>query len=271
MNLVEELRGKGYNVYVDNFYTSTALFLDLIQRGFGACGTVRLTRRGLSPEFKNKKLAKGEIYAERTYDDSILCLKWRDKREVALLSTFHDDSFVEKRRRTRLAPDGTEVVKKPIAIEDYNQSMGGVDKADQLVLYYGYAHRAMKWWKRVFFHMLDLALVNAHILFNATNEAKKTQLEFRIAVAEGLLRDYERLSVRHYTAPQVSLPLRLSERAFPEPIPKDTPSGGRPQCEVCRAQKKKRSQTQYRCKLCHVPLHLYPCFEVYHTKLHYDK
>ena len=41
--------------------------------------------------------------------------------------------------------------------------------------------------------MLDLALVNAHILYNATNEAKKTQLKFRVAVAEGLLQDYERL------------------------------------------------------------------------------
>ena len=33
----------------------------------------------------------------------------------------------------------TEVVKKPITIEEYNQSVGGIDKANQLVLYYGYA------------------------------------------------------------------------------------------------------------------------------------
>ena len=271
VSLVEELSHKGYNVFCDNYYTSPALFCDLLQRGFGACGTVRLNRRGLSTEFKTRKLAKGEVYAERISDDSILCLRWKDKRDVSLLSTFHDDTFIEKRRRTRQAADGTEVVKKPNVVEAYNQSMGGVDKADQLVLYYRYAHRSTKWWKRVFFHMLDLTLVNAHILYNTTNSTKQSQLDFRIAVAEGLLQGHTRPTPTHYTAPQVTLPLRLSERAFPEPIPKETPCGGRPQCEVCRARKKKRSQTQFRCKLCHVPLHLHPCFEIYHTKLHYNK
>ena len=47
-----------------------------------------------------------------------------------------------------------------------------------MVLYYGFAHRSIKWWKRVFFHLLDMAIVNAHILYNASSEAKMTQLEF---------------------------------------------------------------------------------------------
>ena len=37
----------------------------------------------------------------------------------------------------------------------------------------------------------------------------------------------------------VDLPLRLTERPFPEPIPSDTPHGGRPRCEVCRSIKKR--------------------------------
>ena len=41
-------------------------------------------------------------------------------------------------------------------IDDYNLHMGGVDKSDQLVLYYGYSHRSQKWWKRVSFRLLDL-------------------------------------------------------------------------------------------------------------------
>ena len=186
---------------------------------------------------------------------------------MAMLSTFHDDSIVDKRRRTHLTPEGTEVVTKPTVVEDYNQSMGRVDKADQLVLYYGYAHRSAKWWKRIFFHMVDLALVNAHILHTATHESKMTQLEFRVAVAERVLDGHERQPTRHRTALQMSLPLRLTKRAFPEPILKDTPCGGHPRCGVCRARKKQRSQTQYRCKTCHVP---HPCFELYHTKLHYN-
>ena len=44
-----------------------------------------------------------------------------------MLSTFHD-TFIEKRRRTRLAAEGVEVIQKPRGVEDYNQHMGGVDK-----------------------------------------------------------------------------------------------------------------------------------------------
>ena len=69
--------------------------------------------------------------------------------------------------------------------------------ADQMVLYYGFAHRSVKWWKRVFFHVIDMAIVNAHILYNASSDTKLTQLEFRRAVVEGLLSGYELAKVRH--------------------------------------------------------------------------
>ena len=62
----------------------------------------------------------------------------KDKREVALLSTFHDDSMIDKRRRTRATEGGIETISKPKAIDDY---MGGVDLSDQLLQYYGYCHR----------------------------------------------------------------------------------------------------------------------------------
>ena len=82
--------------------------------------------------------------------------------------------------------------------------------------YYGFAHRTVKWWKRVCFHLLDLSIVNAHILYNATADNKVTQLEFRIAVAKGLLEDFE-----HHTCRLSAITadhLRLTERAFPVPI-----------------------------------------------------
>ena len=84
-----------------------------------------------------------------------------------MLSTYHDDSVTSKKRGTKHFVEGTEVIKKPKVVEDYNQYMGGVDKSDLLVLYYGFAHRRVKWWKRAFFHLMDLCLVNAHILYNS--------------------------------------------------------------------------------------------------------
>ena len=149
-------------------------FTDLIQLGFKACGTLNPKRRGITHSFKTQKLTKGEIYSERIDDDAMLCLKWKDKREVCMLSTFHDNSVTPKKRRTKHSVDGTEVIKKPNVVEDYNQYMGGVDKSDQLVLYYGFAHRRVKWWERAFFHLMDLCFVNIHILYNNHSTRKLT-------------------------------------------------------------------------------------------------
>ena len=68
-------------------------------------------------------------------------MKWKDKREVNMLSTIHDDGMIDKKRRTKAGGGGTEVIKKPKVIEDYNQQMNSVDRSDQMVLYYGYGHR----------------------------------------------------------------------------------------------------------------------------------
>ena len=129
------------------------------------------------------------MYSEKV--GKVLCLKWKDKRDVLLLSTIHDDvAMVDILRRSRTVAGGVERIQKPKVIDDYNQHMGGVDQSDQLVMYYGYAHRQTKWWKRVLFHLVDLSLVNASILYNSVNEKKLTQMEFRIEVAKGLLKGY---------------------------------------------------------------------------------
>ena len=47
MNLVEGLEGKGYHIFTDNFYSSPSLFSELHDRGFEACGTVRIDRVGI--------------------------------------------------------------------------------------------------------------------------------------------------------------------------------------------------------------------------------
>ena len=48
----------------------------------------------------------------------------------------------------------------------YNKSMGGVDKSDQLISYHKISRRTKKYWKTIFFHYIDIAVVNSHVLYN---------------------------------------------------------------------------------------------------------
>ena len=76
----QRLEGKGYLLYTDNFYSSPALFRELTERGFGACGTARKDRRGIPASIRHTGLKNGEIVS--SVDDGVLSLKWRDKRDV---------------------------------------------------------------------------------------------------------------------------------------------------------------------------------------------
>ena len=94
LKLVEGLKNKGHHLYCDNYYTSPVLF-SLHTLVFGACGTVRVDRRGMPKEVITAKLKKGEVISAEV-EKGMLALKWMDKRQVNMLSTIHDDSMMSK-------------------------------------------------------------------------------------------------------------------------------------------------------------------------------
>ena len=96
--------------------------------GFCACGTVRVDRRGMPKQFRNKTdINKGDIRAVEI-SEGLIALQWQDKRLVTMLSTIHNDDNISKRRRTRHAVGGREEIEKPVMVEQYNTYMGGVDR-----------------------------------------------------------------------------------------------------------------------------------------------
>ena len=54
---------------------------------------------------------------------------------------------------------------KPVVVDKYNQSMNGVDLADQYTVYYSFVRRSKKWWRKVCFWLLEVVIVNAYILY----------------------------------------------------------------------------------------------------------
>jgi hypothetical protein len=120
-------------------------------------------------------LKKGEKISRQW--DHLLAIKWKDTRDVFFPTSAHEDEIVE-------APSSRGT---PTTMLDYNKYKTGVDRSDQMLSYYSFERKTIKWWKRVFFHLFDLAIVNAHILHTKTNK-KKLPLEiFYEKVAEGLL------------------------------------------------------------------------------------
>ena len=78
VSLAKGLFGLGYKLYVDNWYTSEALFNYLYENQTCATGTARKNRMQLPKSFMNEKLKKGEFSFRR--NGNMLALRYQDKK-----------------------------------------------------------------------------------------------------------------------------------------------------------------------------------------------
>ena len=64
--------------------------------------------------------------------------------------------------------------------------MGGVDKADQYSAYYLFGKQSVKWWKKLMFWLLEVAIVNSYILYKATVDNPLSHSNYRQKLILGL-------------------------------------------------------------------------------------
>ena len=88
-SLMNGLLDSGRQLCCDNWYSSIGLAKKLLERRTHLVATLRKNRSELPPLVKEKKLKRGELYCLQN-KDGILVLKWRDKRDLMMLSTWHD-------------------------------------------------------------------------------------------------------------------------------------------------------------------------------------
>ena len=86
--LMADLYGKGYHLYVDNWYTSEKLFRHLEENGTAACGTAMGHKLTVPQSIKEEFLSKGEYTYCR--DNNMLMIQLRDKKESYFLFTIHN-------------------------------------------------------------------------------------------------------------------------------------------------------------------------------------
>ncbi|PNF13954.1 hypothetical protein B7P43_G09638 [Cryptotermes secundus] len=230
----------------------------LVQRATDAVGTVSITRKVMPIDLK-KKLKKGEVVSARC--GKLVALKWKDKRDVSVLTAEH------------FRRNATQFVNKPMCVIEYNKYMGGVDLKDQLLETFLLERKRQKaWYKKLFNHLVNTAVLNAYILYCKAGN-KKDHLLFRINLVNKIIakthgQNLEKCKGRPSDTDMECT--RLTGQHFIQENPKnETYKVGR-RCVVC-TKNGMRKQTRYRCKNCPgtPSLCLDPCFEQYHTKVNY--
>ncbi|GFW42752.1 piggyBac transposable element-derived protein 4 [Trichonephila clavipes] len=107
---------------------------------------------------------------------------WKDKREVFMLSNMHDPDM----STSTLCNDRCE---KPGLVTSYNTNMGFVDLSDRMVNSYTFGRKTLKWTKKLFFHLLDLTVLNAFILYKIKTGNNICHKIFRLNLIRQLLQN----------------------------------------------------------------------------------
>ena len=263
LEMMRPYLNKGHHLYVDNWYTSPTLFELLHRNKTGACGTVRKNRKGLPP--LTIKLKRGE--SQYSHTNILLALKWQDKREVHMLSTIHSTAYANS---DKVDHQTGEEIEKPVCILDYTKNMGGVDHVDMQMSFSECIRKSVKWYKKVFFHLLDMAVYNAFVVYKLQNDLSPHLSDFRLDLIREILTQFGSQRSTTIGRPPARPPsLRLTARHFPALIPQTTQlEQPRRRCVVCSSHDLRRV-TQYMCPDCDAPLCIVDCFKDYHTKTNY--
>jgi hypothetical protein len=206
--LTKQFQFQGYHVFCDNFYSSPALFRDLLESGIYATGTLRADRKDVPKDVKElkealggRKVPRGTGYYLRTGDIVYVC--WRDSRPVLALSA----SFPGHQSNTKVTRKvgssasahaaARQEIFRPLVIEMYNKFMGGVDKSDQFLAYHNVLRKTVRYWKTLFYHLVDITVVNAFVIYNIKATAMGahtiTENDFRDTLVLQIIDKYGRL------------------------------------------------------------------------------
>ena len=254
---------------MDRFLSSMALAEHILQQTTYMNSTVMLNRKGLPAAAKTVTLKKDQS-CRQFNKVNLLITTFFDKRQVSQLSTGCQAGLVDNSV-------------KPIVNADYNQYMGGVDLCDQRASYYGVGRRAVKWWKPIVRHLINLSINNAYLVWRATlpppvvapavlkKRSEYTAKLFRIDVCKQLRGDYAATSVhqRRRRLPDPGAVLMDLATAFYH-MPELTANVR--VCHYCARKGNKTDsgkvlRTRTRCIQC--DLHLCPmqCFQKHHLEL----
>lgn len=163
-------------------------------------------------------------------------------------------------------------ISRPFAVQEYNNFMGGVDMMDRMIAHYPHGFENRKWYLRIFFHLVNMAIVNSWILYRKSVDGNMSLLKFKGSVVWTMLelqkakkRGRKSNSIGQKTPPikrkyKKSIPTEITyDNIDHYPSKKETGQASRCRNEICT------SRTRYTCEKCECSV-CPKCMKSYHTE-----
>ena len=194
MDLSSAYFGQGHHVYCDNFFTSVVLLRHLLNHQIYACGTIRSNRKFFPIDGAQALQHGGFVSQQDAKNPNIVATSWKDNKVVTAVSSMCSPE--ETATVMRRLKNGSRIeLPCPLSIYLYNKYLGGVDKGDQLRKYYQVRMKSTKYYKYIFWFMVDVCVTNSFILSHLNPRSNLTVTEsqlkaFRLQLADDLIETY---------------------------------------------------------------------------------
>lgn len=125
-------------------------------------GTIRSDRRNLPTQLEDKNFKRDDFDYRIAHQD-IAFFKWKDNREVHMLTNYHGNNISSVERTWK---NGAKIqVSAPSIIKHYNDHMRRIDKANMLRSFYDGNKKSKRCSHRLFFALTKMFLVDSCIVF----------------------------------------------------------------------------------------------------------
>ncbi|KAJ8963507.1 hypothetical protein NQ314_005586 [Rhamnusium bicolor] len=176
--------------YTYEIYSGQENKIDGDEPDLGAASNVVVRLARIIPKnlnYRNNKLqaAYGQRYEKKndrgtsyeyvgTYETvDISSLVWKDNKIVSLLSTFAGQQPMSTVKRYDKVSKTSKEISCPYVIKEYNRHMGGVDLIDSFIARHKICIKSKKWYIRLFYHLLDMTVSNAWMLYRRISAVKR--------------------------------------------------------------------------------------------------
>ena len=161
-SVLTPFEGKGYTVWGDNAFTTVNMLRMCKDRGINFAGTTRTTY-GFPRSLVDESLEAGE-WKWLMSKEGFLAAFWADVGYVKLMSNFHSPEQGQVLRRVSGQADKEKRGAPTVGVE-YNHFMGGTDLQDFIRGLYTTHRRGKKWWRCLYYWVLDSSMYNAFVLY----------------------------------------------------------------------------------------------------------
>lgn len=185
--LTKEHMNQNYHFTFDNYFSNLYTFFYLEQNKLKFTCTFSLYKKAIPERIKKLNLKKGKSkYYQLDNTNVKMFIINENKKQIQLASNCCDIQMVKYENKTKKLQHKYEM------IANYNLTKSGVDLIDSATQVYKTQRKTNKWWKAVFFYLMDVTLNNCTIIYQTSEKyhsisKKNKSLSFRKILIEEFL------------------------------------------------------------------------------------